>query len=93
MIRVLAIDDEPLALRQLATYIKKVEFLELAGECQSAPEAKEIMDREPIDALFIDINMPDANGMDFVKSPTYRRWLSSRRPTATMPSTATRSTP
>lgn len=68
MIRVLAIDDEPLALRQLATYIKKVEFLELAGECQSAPEAKEIMDREPIDALFIDINMPDINGMDFVKS-------------------------
>lgn len=68
MIRVLAIDDEPLALRQLATYIKKVEFLELAGECQSAPEAKEIMDREPIDALFIDINMPDVNGMDFVKS-------------------------
>lgn len=68
MIRVLAIDDEPLALRQLATYIKKVEFLELAGECQSAPEAKEIMHREPIDALFIDINMPDANGMDFVKS-------------------------
>lgn len=68
MIRVLAIDDEPLALRQLATYIKKVEFLELAGECQSAQEAKEIMDREPIDALFIDINMPDVNGMDFVKS-------------------------
>ena len=68
MIRVLAIDDEPLALRQLATYIKKVEFLELAGECQSDPEAKEIMDREPIDALFIDINMPDVNGMDFVKS-------------------------
>ena len=64
----MAIDDEPLALRQLATYIKKVEFLELAGECQSAPEAKEIMDREPIDALFIDINMPDVNGMDFVKS-------------------------
>ncbi|MDD6854052.1 MAG: LytTR family DNA-binding domain-containing protein [Prevotella sp.] len=68
MIRVLAIDDEPLALRQLATYIKKVEFLELAGQCQSAPEAKEIMDRKPIDALFIDINMPDVNGMDFVKS-------------------------
>lgn len=68
MIRVLAIDDEPLALRQLATYIKKVDFLELAGECQSASEAKEIMDREPIDALFIDINMPDVNGMDFVKS-------------------------
>ena len=68
MIKVLAIDDEPLALRQLAAYIKKVDFLELRGQCQSTVEAKAIMDREPIDALFIDINMPDVNGMDFVKS-------------------------
>lgn len=68
MIKVLAIDDEPLALRQLAAYIKKVDFLELRGQCQSTVEAKAIMDREPIDALFIDINMPDVNGMDFIKS-------------------------
>ena len=68
MIKVLAIDDEPLALRQLAAYINKVDFLELRGQCQSAAEAKAIMDEEPIDALFIDINMPDVNGMDFVKS-------------------------
>lgn len=68
MIRTLAIDDEPLALRQLAAYIKKIDFLELAGQCQSATEAKAIMDKEKIDALFIDINMPDVNGMDFVKS-------------------------
>ena len=66
--KVLAIDDEPLALQQLATYIRKVPFLELAGECLSAHEAKRIMDSEPIDALFIDINMPDLNGMDFVRS-------------------------
>lgn len=68
MIRVLAIDDEPLALRQLTTYINKVDYLELAGQCQSAPEAKAIMDKEHIDALFIDINMPDISGMDFVRS-------------------------
>ena len=68
MIRVLAIDDEPLALQQLVAYIKKVPFLELVGQCQSPLEAKEILDEEPIDAIFCDISMPDLNGMDFVKS-------------------------
>ena len=68
MIRVLAIDDEPLALQQLAAYIKKIMFLELVAECQSAIEAKEILNNENIDAIFCDINMPDLNGMDFVKS-------------------------
>ncbi len=68
MIKVLAIDDEPLALQQLAAYIKKIPFLSLCGECQSALEAKEILNNENIDAIFCDINMPDLNGMDFVKS-------------------------
>ena len=68
MIKVLAIDDEPLALQQLVAYIKKIPFLELAGECQSAIEAKDILNQENIDAIFCDINMPDLNGMDFVKS-------------------------
>ena len=68
MIRVLAIDDEPLALRQLVTYIGKVPFLELAGQCQSAIEARNLLNEEAVDAIFCDINMPDLNGMDFVKS-------------------------
>ena len=68
MIKCLAIDDEPLALQQLVTYIQKIPYLELVGECQSALEAKAIMERDIIDAIFIDINMPDLNGMDFVRS-------------------------
>ena len=67
MIKVLAIDDEPLALRQLTTYIGKVPFLELAGQCSSALQAREIMESEVIDAIFCDINMPDLSGMDFVR--------------------------
>ena len=43
MIKVLAIDDEPLALQQLASYIQKVPFLQLVGQCQSALEAKDIL--------------------------------------------------
>lgn len=68
MIRVLAIDDEPLALRQLVAYIGKVPFLELVGQCQSAVDARRLLNEEVVDAIFCDINMPDLNGMDFVRS-------------------------
>ena len=68
MIKCLCIDDEPLALHQLAAYIKKIPYFELVGECQSALDAKNIMENDMIDAIFIDINMPDLNGMDFVRS-------------------------
>ncbi len=68
MIRCLAIDDEPLALQQLVTYIGKIPFLELAAQCQSALEARKFLEQETVDAIFCDINMPDLNGMEFVKS-------------------------
>ena len=68
MIRCLAIDDEPLALQQLVAYINKVPFLELAAQCQSALEARQFLESDTVDAIFCDINMPDLNGMDFVKS-------------------------
>ena len=68
MIRCLAIDDEPLALQQLVAYINKVPFLELAGQCRSAVEARQFLENDTVDAIFCDINMPDLNGMDFVKS-------------------------
>ncbi len=66
--KVLAIDDEPLALQQLASYIRKIPFFELTAACQSAFEAQAVMEKESIDALFIDINMPDLNGLDFVRT-------------------------
>ena len=70
MIRCLAVDDEPLALKKLASYIQKVPYLELAGTCLSAQEAMAVCDSTTIDALFVDINMPDINGLEFVKSLT-----------------------
>ena len=70
MIRCMAIDDEPLALQQIVAYIGKVPFLELAAQCQSALEAKAFLEQDTVDAIFCDINMPDLNGMDFVKSLT-----------------------
>ena len=74
-IRCIAIDDEPLAVKKIAGYIQKVPFLELVAECRSASEAMSIMDTTDIQLLFIDINMPDISGMEFVKSLTNKPYV------------------
>lgn len=66
MIKLLAIDDEPLALRLLEVYISKIPNLQLLASCTSPREATPWLDQA--DALLIDINMPDISGMDFVRS-------------------------
>ena len=68
MIRCMAIDDEPLALQQIVAYMGKVPFLELAAQCQSALEAHQYLSNDTVDVIFCDINMPDLNGMDFIKT-------------------------
>lgn len=70
MIKCAAIDDEPLALKQLAYYIEKVPFFELVACCQSAMDAMRKLEKLDVDVLFLDINMPDLNGLDFVHSLT-----------------------
>ena len=64
----LAIDDEPLALKQIGSYISKTPFLELRALCNSAVDALEFLSSNRVDLLFVDINMPDLSGMDFVRS-------------------------
>lgn len=66
-IQCIAIDDEPLALKQIAEYIKKTPFLNLAGQFAGAYQAAEALKHIAVDLMFVDINMPDLNGIDFVK--------------------------
>lgn len=68
MIKCIAIDDEPHALRQLAEYIEAVPYLSLEGSFESAFDACNFLHDNTIDLIFVDINMPDINGIDFVKS-------------------------
>jgi DNA-binding LytR/AlgR family response regulator len=72
IIKCLAIDDEPLALRKMSGYISKTPFLELVGVYRSGFEAIDLISDHKADLLFVDINMPDINGMDFVKSLHYK---------------------
>jgi two-component system LytT family response regulator len=71
-IKCLSIDDEPLALQQIGAYIEKTPFLEAVALCQSAFEALKYLSDNEVDLMFVDINMPDLNGMDFVKSLTQK---------------------
>lgn len=68
MIRCIAIDDEPLALKQIVSYIEKTPFLKLMEQFESALQAIPFLQENDIDLMFVDINMPDLSGMDFVKS-------------------------
>lgn len=68
MIQCIAIDDEPLALQQMASYAEKTPFLELQDTFDNAFKAIEYLEQHDIDLMFVDINMPDLNGLDFVKS-------------------------
>ena len=68
MIRCIAIDDEPLALRQIASYISKIPFLELVETFRSAVAAKSWLESNAVELIFVDINMPDMTGVEFVQS-------------------------
>jgi DNA-binding LytR/AlgR family response regulator len=62
------IDDEPLARKGLVEYIQDVDFLELAGEFDNPLKAMELLTRQKIDLIFLDIQMPKITGLDFLKN-------------------------
>jgi len=61
------VDDEPMALNLVESYIEKTPFLVLKKKCSSAIEAMEFIKAEPVDLLFLDIQMPDLTGIEFSK--------------------------
>jgi len=68
MISTIAIDDEPLALKLLSGYIAKTPFLSLRGEFDNPLAAIEFLEHTAVDLIFLDIHMPDLNGIEFVRA-------------------------
>lgn len=61
------VDDEPLALELLASYVKKIPFLELKGKYGNAIEAMNGLNDNPVDLIYLDIQMPELNGLEFAR--------------------------
>lgn len=64
----IAIDDEPIALTIVATHASKVPFVDLKASFTNAFEATAYLQQNKVDLLFLDIKMPDINGIDFLKT-------------------------
>jgi DNA-binding LytR/AlgR family response regulator len=64
----LIVDDEPVARRLLQEFIEEIDYLELAGQAENPLKAMTILNAQDIDIVFLDINMPKINGIEFLKS-------------------------
>ena len=68
MLKCIAVDDEPLALDLLEDNISKVPYLQLVAKCNNAFEAIEALQKQPVDLIFLDIQMPGLTGLQFLQS-------------------------
>ena len=67
VLRCAIVDDEPLAIGLLESYANKTPFLQLVGKYSSAVQAMKELPGEEVDLLFLDIQMPELNGLEFSK--------------------------
>ena len=67
-IRCIIVDDEPLALNKLKRYILKYPYLDLVASCHNVETVRRALESGEVDLIFIDINMPDVNGLEFIRT-------------------------
>jgi DNA-binding LytR/AlgR family response regulator len=71
-LRCIIVEDEPLAAEMLAEYISQTPFLTLTHVCHDAIRALDVVRMNPVDVIFLDINLPKLNGLEFLKTLLYQ---------------------
>ena len=66
--RCLIVDDEPLAIEVIETYLNNLSDIEIVGKCENAVQAFELIKKKAVDLIFLDIQMPQITGIDFIKT-------------------------
>ncbi|GAB3712790.1 LytTR family DNA-binding domain-containing protein [Spirosoma flavus] len=67
MLNCVIVDDEPLAREGLASYVREVDFLQLTATCENPLGLIKVLEKQPVDLIFLDIQMPKMSGIDFLK--------------------------
>lgn len=68
MIKAIIVDDEPMAIKGLLKHIKEINYITVIGTCENAMEAIDTLNKNQVDLMFLDINMPKISGLDFLKT-------------------------
>lgn len=68
LLKVIIVDDEPVARKVLREYVEDIDYLELAGMAENPLKADALMAEKPVDLLFLDINMPKLSGIEFLRA-------------------------
>src|ERR1700743_3556560 len=72
LLKAVIVDDEPVARKVIREYLEDISYLELAGMEENPLKADSLLNREEIDLLFLDINMPRLNGIEFLRASAGR---------------------
>ncbi|MBS1487994.1 MAG: response regulator transcription factor [Bacteroidetes bacterium] len=67
-LKAIVVEDEPLAREGLLSYLEQIDFIQVIGVCEDALQANRLLAAEPIDLMFLDIQMPRITGIEFLKS-------------------------
>jgi len=67
-LKCIIVDDEPLAIRVIEKHISKIHDMDVVAKCENAVQAFEILHKEKVDLIFLDIQMPELTGIDFLKT-------------------------
>ncbi len=70
-IKCIIVDDEPIAIKVIKSHLQNFQNIEIVAECKNAIQAFEIIKQQPVDLMFLDIQMPGITGIEFLKKVTH----------------------